>query len=61
MGGSLDLLAHHFPGSRLRLDGVAHLFGEPVFGPISQVATAGLEGLLFGGCVAGAMALARRP
>jgi DNA-binding winged helix-turn-helix (wHTH) protein len=60
MGGSLDLLAHRFPGSRLRLDGVAHLFGEPAFGHVSQIATAGLEGLLFGGCVAGAMALARR-
>ncbi|HVJ02860.1 MAG TPA: transcriptional regulator, partial [Sphingomonas sp.] len=28
MGGSLDLLARHFPGSRLRLDPIGRLFGE---------------------------------
>jgi DNA-binding winged helix-turn-helix (wHTH) protein len=60
MGGSLDLLAHGFPGSRLRLDQIGALFGENGFGPISQVVTGGLEGMLFGGCVVGAMMLARK-
>ena len=60
MGGSLDLLAHGFPGSRLRLDQIGGLFGERGFGPVSQVVTGGLEGMLFGGCVVGAMILARR-
>ena len=60
MGGSLDLLAHHFPTSRLRLDQIGALFGEPGFGPVSQVVTGGLEGALFAGCVVGAMLLVRR-
>ncbi len=60
MGGSLDALARHFPGSRLRLDQLGALFGESGFGPISQVVTGGLEGLLFGACVVGAMTIARR-
>ena len=60
LGGSLDLLARSFPESRLSLDPIGPLFGESGFGPLSQAATAGLEGLLFGGCVVGAMILARR-
>jgi DNA-binding winged helix-turn-helix (wHTH) protein len=60
LGGSLDLLARHFPASRLRLDQIGALFGEQGFGPISQIVTGGLEGALFGGCVVGAMLLARR-
>jgi DNA-binding winged helix-turn-helix (wHTH) protein len=60
MGGSLDLLSRHFPASRLRLDQIGALFGEHGFGPISQIVTGGLEGALFGGCVVGAMLLARR-
>ena len=60
MGGSLDLLAHSFPDSRLRLDQIGGLFSEPGFGLVSQVVTGGLEGALFGGCVAGAMIVARR-
>jgi len=60
MGGSLDLLAQHFPDSRLRLDQIGRLFGEHGFGPISQAATGGLEGVLFGACIVGAMLLARR-
>jgi hypothetical protein len=61
MGGSLDLLARNFPGSRLKLDQLGALFGESTFGPISQTLTAGLEGALFGACLVGAMILARRP
>lgn len=60
MGGSLDLLAQSFPDSRLRLDQIGALFGETGFGPASQVVTGGLEGLLFGGCIVGAMVIARR-
>ena len=60
MGGSLDLLARQFPGSRLRLDQIGALLGEQRFGPVSQAVTGGLEGALFAGCVVGAMALARR-
>lgn len=60
MGGSLDLVARQFPTSRLRLDQIGQAFGERGFGPISQVVTGALEGLLFCACVAGAMALAWR-
>ena len=60
MAGSLDLLARHFTDSRLRLDAVAHVVGEQTFGPISAVVTGVAEGALFGACIAGAMALARR-
>ena len=60
MGGSLDLLARRFPESRLSLDQIGAVFGETGFGPISQVVTGGIEGLLFGGWVVGAMMLARR-
>ena len=60
MSGSLDLLAHSFPGSRLRLDQISGLLGEESLGPISQAVTGGLEGALFGSCLVGAMMLARR-
>lgn len=60
MAGSLDLLARQFPESRLRLDQISALFGEVGFGPFSLAVTGGLEGLLFGAGVVGAMALARR-
>jgi DNA-binding winged helix-turn-helix (wHTH) protein len=60
MGGSLDLLATRFTNSRLRLDQISALFGEDHFGLISQAVTGGLEGALFGGCLVGAMVLARR-
>ncbi|HEX9946581.1 MAG TPA: transcriptional regulator [Allosphingosinicella sp.] len=60
MGGSLDLLARSLPGSRLRLDPAGGLFGESGFGPISQIVTGAAEGALFGGCIVGAMLVARR-
>ncbi len=60
MGGSLDLLARSFPGSRLRLDEIGALFGESGFGSVSQTVTGALEGALFGGCVVGAMIVGRR-
>ena len=60
MAGSLDLLAKSFPASRLRLDQLGGLFGEPGFGPVSQSVTGALEGLLFAACVVAAMTIARR-
>jgi len=57
LGGSLDLIAQHFPGSQLHLTG---LFGESGFGPASQAVTASLEGFLFSGCVVCGMLLAKR-
>jgi hypothetical protein len=60
MGGSLDVLARQFPESQLSLAQIGAVFGEAGFGPVSQVVTGGIEGLLFGGCVVGAMLLARR-
>ncbi len=60
MGGSLDLLARQFPTSRLSLDPIGRLFGEPVFGPISQAVTGGLEGALFCGSVVGTIILMQR-
>jgi len=60
MGGSLDLLAHQFPDSQLRIERVGAWFGESGFGRISQIVTAALEGGLFGGGVVTAMRLARR-
>jgi len=60
MGGSLDLLAHQFPDSRLRLDRVGAWFGESGFGRVSQMVTSALEGGLFAAGVVTAMRLARR-
>ena len=60
MGGSLDLLAQSFPDSRLRLDQIGALFGELGFGSVAQIVTGGIEGLVFGACVIGAMTIARR-
>lgn len=58
--GSLDLLGRQFAESRLHMDGVARLLGETEFGVVSRTLTGGLEGLLFGACMIGAMWLARR-
>jgi DNA-binding winged helix-turn-helix (wHTH) protein len=60
MSGSLDSLARQFPASRLRLDPVGAMFGEAGFGPISQIVSSAMEGALFTGCIAAAMALALR-
>jgi hypothetical protein len=60
MGGSLELLAHSFDGSRLQLDALGQFFGEVQFGHTTQVILGSIEGLLFGSCVAGALVMARR-
>ena len=61
LGGSLDLLVQRFPDARFRLDSIGALLGENGFGPVSEVATAAIEGALFGLCLAAALALARKP
>ena len=60
MGGSLNLLAQGFPASRFRVEQMGAMFNETGFGLISQLVTAGLEGMLFGAFLAGAMAVACR-
>ena len=59
MGGSLEVLARSFGDSRLQLDALGRFFGEVHFGHTTQVILGGIEGLLFAGCVAGALVLAR--
>ena len=60
MLGSLELLAHGFPGSRLRFDRIDTMFGEAAFGPITRIVTAAVEAGLFTGCVVGAILLVGR-
>ena len=60
MGGSLDLLARQFPGSRLQLDRIGALLGEQGFGTVSRLVTTALEAALFSAFVVGAMVIARR-
>lgn len=60
MGGSLDLLASNFPGSRLRLDGIGGLFGEQDFGFLSRMVTGALEGLIFSASIVAALLIAQR-
>ena len=59
MGGSLDLLAQSFSDSRLTLDAIGRYFGELRFGRTTQVVLAGIEGLIFAGCVVGALVASR--
>ncbi len=60
MGGSLELIARSFADSRLQLDVLGRFFGEVHFGATTQVILGGIEGLLFGSCVVGAIVLAQR-
>lgn len=60
MGGSLELLARSFADSRLQLDTLGRFFGELHFGLTTQVTLGGIEGLLFGTCVVGAIVVAHR-
>ena len=53
------MLADTFTDSRLRIDPIGAMFGETGFEPVSQVATAGIEGALFAGCIVGATMLIR--
>jgi DNA-binding winged helix-turn-helix (wHTH) protein len=60
MAGSLDLLSHTVPDSRLRLGQFGALVGEQGLGTISQAISGALEGGLFAACVVGATILADR-
>jgi hypothetical protein len=60
MLGSLALVARDFPKSRLSVDHVGALFGEPGFGPVTQLLSSALEAALFSACLVGAMLLAKR-
>ncbi|WP_309630176.1 winged helix-turn-helix domain-containing protein [Brevundimonas sp.] len=60
MGGSLAALAAQFPEARLRFDHLGVLFGEATFGLVSQIATASLEGALFGAAMVLALTFEQR-
>ncbi|MDE2996585.1 MAG: winged helix-turn-helix domain-containing protein [Bacteroidota bacterium] len=53
MGGSLQLVAESFDGSRIEMTSFAPLFGQMSLGMVSEMIMAGMEGLFFGACVAG--------
>ncbi len=55
LGGSLDLIARSFEGSRLHFEPLGQFVGEIHFGITSQVIFGGIEGLFFGACVVGAI------
>lgn len=59
MGGSLNLLARSFTGSRLQIDALGRFVGEVHFDRTAEVVLGGFEGLLFGSCVIGFIILAR--
>ncbi len=59
LGGSLDLLAQSFSDSRITLDAFGRYFGEVRFGRTTQIVLAGIEGLIFAGCVVGAFVASR--
>ncbi|MHA6721952.1 winged helix-turn-helix domain-containing protein [Sphingomonas sp. RS2018] len=60
MAGSLDTLSRTFPESRLGIGAIGRAFGSDGFGTVAALVTAAMEGALFGGCIVGAMVLARR-
>ena len=60
LGGSLASLAERFPASRLNLDSLGALFGEPSFGLATRMLTAAAEAALFVGCLVAAIAWAQR-
>ena len=58
--GSLARLGQSLPQSRLTLDPLGAIVGEESFGALASIATATLEGALFGFCIIVAMRLAER-
>jgi DNA-binding winged helix-turn-helix (wHTH) protein len=58
--GSLAALTVDFPNSHLHVERIGGLFGEPQWGPLTQLVSAALEGALFAGCVVAAIELVRR-
>lgn len=60
MASSLASVAAAFDDSRLDVNALGRLFGEAQLGMPAQAALGGVEGALFGACVAGALVLAQR-
>ena len=60
MGGSLELVSNAFASSRLQLDSMGALFGEPRFGPLTETVLSGIEGSVFAAGVAAGIAFASR-
>jgi len=60
LGGSLASLAERFPASRLNLDRLGALVGEPSFGLATRMLTGAAEAALFVGCLVAAIAWAQR-
>ncbi len=60
LGGSLTSLAERFPASRLDLDGLGALFGEPAFGLVTRAVTGAAEAALFVSITVAAIIWAQR-
>jgi DNA-binding winged helix-turn-helix (wHTH) protein len=58
--GSLKLLVNIFAGSNLQIDALGRLFGDAQFGQVTPAILGGIEALLFGICVVGAIIFAQR-
>lgn len=59
MAGSLNALSRSYHGSKLTMNGIARIFGEPVFGSLTRTITTVSEGLLFAVGTVAALLLAR--
>ncbi len=59
VGGLVNQIAKQSGGAPLALGPLAHLIGEPTFGPLTQVLLAAFEGAAFG--LAIGVSLTRRP
>jgi len=60
MAGTLSELDTNFSGSRLKLDAISLLVHETTFGPLSHLASAMLEGMVFVTCVSTALGIGLR-
>jgi DNA-binding winged helix-turn-helix (wHTH) protein len=58
--GSLDIIAHRFVDSQVKLEPLASFFGEVYFGLISRIVLGAMEGFLFGGLLIAGMELSKR-
>lgn len=58
--GSLDIIAHRFVDSQVKLEPLASYFGEIYFGQISRIVLGAIEGFLFGGFLSAGMELSKK-
>jgi len=56
--GSIDIIAHAFANSQIKLEPLASIFGEADFGKISRIILGAIEGLLFGSFLVAGMEIA---